>query len=127
MSKNSAMDTIKGLLGDNADEKIKAALSTLSSGTGNMSGSSDQGEQNISSSGTSRSSSGLADVLDEGTLDSLMQIKGIVDNLTNSRNDSRSNLLMSLKPYMRTTRQSSIDTVIKMLNLSKLTGVFRMR
>lgn len=127
MAKNSAMDTIKGLLGDNADEKIKAALSTLSSGTGNMSGSSDQGEQNISSSGTSRSSSGLADVLDEGTLDSLMQIKGIVDNLTNSRNDSRSNLLMSLKPYMRTTRQSSIDTVIKMLNLSKLTGVFRMR
>ncbi|MBP3361695.1 MAG: hypothetical protein J6N52_12615 [Clostridia bacterium] len=124
MANNSAMDTIKGLLGDNADEKIKAALSTLSKG-GDSSGGLEPAEQSEPSA--PRSSGGLADVLDEGTLDSLMQIKGIVDNLTNSRNDSRSNLLMSLKPYMRTTRQGSIDTVIRMLNLSKLTGIFRMR
>ncbi len=115
-----AMDTLKGLLGDNADEKIKAALGALSSG-----GAGENTETENEASPISTPASPPA--FDPATAESLMQIKNIVDNFTNSGNDSRANLLMSLKPYMRTSRQSSIDTAIRILNLSKLSGIFKLR
>lgn len=116
----SAMDTLRGLLGDNADEKIKSALGALSSA---------REENHIESTPESESLSVPAsnNAFDPITADSLMQIKSIVDNFANSGNDTRSNLLLSLKPYMRTSRQSSIDMAIRILNLSKLSGIFKLR
>ena len=116
----SAMDTIKSLLGDDADEKIKAALGSLSAA--DVGGGND--EETSKPSGSLQS---ISSALDDGTLDSIMQIKSIIDHLSTSKNDTRSNLLMSLKPYMRGSRQNSIDTAVKMLNLSKLSGIFKMR
>ncbi len=121
----SAMDTLKGLLGDNADEKIKAAIGALSSGPESHTGVSDVSSEDAETEIIPVSNS--QNNFDSGTMDSLMQIKNIVDNFANSGNDSRSNLLMSLRPYMRTSRQSSIDTAIRILNLSKLSGIFKLR
>ena len=118
---SSAMDTLRGLLGDNADEKIKAALSSLSSAS---SGAEDTQSSVPVPSTTVSSVTGAADT---STIDSLMQIKDIVEHLTSNANDSRANLLMSLKPYMRSSRQGSIDKAVRMLNISKLSGLFRLR
>ena len=115
---NSATNTIKNLLGDNAEDKIKAALGTLSG----MSNS--QPEQ---TNEDTQINLPAAPVMNDMTADSIMQIKSIVENITNSTNDSRANLLMSLKPYMRTSRQGSIDTAIRILNLTKLGGIFKLR
>ena len=125
---SSAMDTLKGLLGDNADEKIKGILNSLSNNT-------PQNEQAVDSAPTQPATqsnannvlNALSGSVDSSTLDSIAQIRDLVSNITNSSNDSRSNLLMSLRPYMRTSRQGSIDTAIRMLNITKLTGIFRLR
>jgi len=94
------MDTLKGILGDNAGEKIQNVLGGL------------QGES---------AETGLADFSgDELT----SQIRNIVGQMS-SANDRRSNLLLSLKPYMRSERQKSIDNAIKILNLTKLSGLFK--
>jgi len=114
---NSAMDTLKGILGDNADEKIKAALGAISSG--DALNTETAGEDGIISADSSGADSDIAQ--------SLMQIKGIVDNIAGGRDDSRTNLLMSLKPYMRDSRRGSIDAAVRMLKLSKLSALFRLR
>ena len=113
---NSAMNTIKNLLGDNAEDKIKAALGTLSG----MSNS--QPEQ---TNEDTQINLPAAPVMNDMTADSIMQIKSIVENITNSTNDSRANLLMSLKPYMSQTRQTSIDSAVKMLNLAHMSQFFK--
>ncbi len=114
---NSTLGTLKGLLGDNAEEKIKSVLSSLSStGDGIDIQNSDKNDVVTNKSPT----------LDNSSLDSIVQIKNMVDNLTNSSNDSRSALLLSLKPYMRSSRQSSIDTAVKILNISKLSGLLKL-
>ena len=95
-----AMETLKGLLGDGAEDKIKNVMSSLSSGN-NGGG------------------------VDADTLDYIMQMKDIMDKLGNSSNDPRSRLLMSLRPYMRSSRQSSIDSAVKLLNLSKMAALFK--
>lgn len=114
---NSTMDTLKGLLGENADEKIKSVLSSLSQDTNSGDfGTPNQDQPIIRNTST----------IDTTSIESIAQIKNIVENLTNSSNDSRSSLLLSLKPYMRSSRQSSIDTAIKILNISKLSGLFKL-
>ncbi len=98
---NDIMDTLKGVLGDNAEEKIQSALSML---------------QPMSENNGVEAQS--------NDIDFSNQIKSLMGQMANS-NDSRSNLLMSLKPYMRGERQKSIDNAVKILNLTRLTGLFK--
>ena len=111
------MDTLKSILGDNAEDTIKSVVDSLSGG----------GESNNGpgASGGGNRPGGPANI-DPENLAYLMQMRDIMTKLTESHNDSRSNLLMSLKPYMRDTRKKSIDSAVRLLNISKLAGLFRM-
>lgn len=112
----SAMDALKGILGDNADEKIQAVMESLGGGK-------DEQTPALNEQKLNRA----MDALGGENMEYLMQIKEIMNQLGNSRNDPRSNLLMSLKPYMRGTRQKSIDSAVRMLNLTKLTGLLKLK
>lgn len=92
-----AIDTLKNLLGDDAEDKIKNVMSSFSGGDG-----------------------------DAGDSAELMQIRDMINNLGKSSNDPRSNLLMSLKPYMRETRRHSIDSAVRLLNLTKLSKLIKL-
>ena len=95
-----AMDTLKNLLGDDAEDKIKNVMNSLSSP--------DDDETSLSA-------------MNMDGIDQIMQIKSIMDSMTTNRNDPRTNLLMSLKPYMRSGRQRSIDSAIRLLGLTNVT------
>lgn len=134
MSNNDMLSSLKGLLGDNADEKINMVMSALknSNTSDNLSsvarGIDESIEVNdeksaIPVSFSQNNNSGLGILSNEG-LEYMSKIKNIIDEM-GTANDPRSNLLMSLKPYMRTTRQKSIDNAIKILNLSRLSGILK--
>ena len=101
-------DTLKGLLGDDAEDKIKSVMNSLST--------------------DDRTDEGHMDIKPSASLDSmnqLMQLKNIMESMTMNRSDPRANLLLSLKPYMRDSRQSSVDNAVKIigvLNIIKLLG-----
>ena len=82
-------ETIKSLLDSDAGDSIKSMVSSLSSGGGSMP--------------------------DSDSLASLGQLKSIAENLANNRSDPRTNLLLSLKPYMRGGRRQTIDGMVKMI------------
>ena len=116
MPNNSAMDTLKNLLGDNAEEKIQNVLSSLSS---------EAPKENLPAVSEPPVNTAPS-VSDNGGLEYVMRIKGIIDELGHQNNDSRSNLLLSLKPFMRGSRQQSIDSAVRLLNLTKLTSLFKL-
>lgn len=119
------MSTLKGFLGDNADEKIGKAMEMLKS-SGMLENKendlADQIENSITVSEKPQQNS-LPNLTPEG-LEMIGQIKGMFDRMTNT-NDSRSNLLLSLKPFMRTERQRSIDRVTKLINIARFSGLFK--
>ena len=147
-----AMDTLKSILGDNAEETIQSVMNSLSGGTSGGSGNSggnnnnngggaDLGAllSNLGAGGNSNANSGSNNGgghsgggqsplrnIDPESMAYLMQMRDIVSKMTDSRSDSRANLLMSLKPYMRDTRKRSIDSAVRLLNISKLAGLFRL-
>ena len=89
-------DTLKNLLGDNADEKISSVMNMLS--------------ENTASSNTENNSDSNI----------ISQANGLISQLSHIPGDDRSNLLMSLKPFMRQSRKDSIDKAVKMLNFAQL-------
>lgn len=121
------MSTLKGFLGDDAENKIKGAMEMLKS-----SGMLDNGKQNLGEQiensisvekpQVQNSSQNGFPLTPEG-LEMIGQIKGMFDRMTNT-NDSRSNLLISLKPFMRPQRRQSIDRVTKLINIARFSGLF---
>jgi len=55
--------------------------------------------------------------------DTILRMKSIIDKM-NVKDDPRSNLLQSLKPYLKESRQSKVDQYIQLMNMSKVLEVF---
>ncbi len=113
------LNTLKGVLGDNAEEKIQSVLSMLN----NSSAPSENTAPDISD--TSQENIQAPSLANLEAIKSIGNLQGIVSQMGRA-NDARSTLLMSLKPYMRAERQRSIDSAIKLLNISKFSGLFKL-
>ena len=55
--------------------------------------------------------------------ETIMRMKTIIDKI-NTKDDPRSNLLQSLKPYLKDSRKSKVDQYIQLMNMSKAMDVF---
>lgn len=121
------MDTLKGLLGDNADGKIQNAMNMLKN-SGLMDSQQKSGSnlekvaEEINADIKTGNNSGISGISSEG-IEFINQIKGVVDRISNT-NDTRSDLLRSLRPFMRTERQHTIDRAIRILNIGRFAGIF---
>ena len=56
--------------------------------------------------------------------DTILKIKTIIESL-NTKNDPRSNLLYSLKPYLREGRQKKIDQYVNLFKITSITNLFK--
>ena len=53
-----------------------------------------------------------------------MKIKTILEKM-NTQNDANSNLLYSLKPYLRESKQAKLDQYANLMKLSQITNLFK--
>lgn len=56
-------------------------------------------------------------------IETILKLKQAMDSI-NSMDDSRSHLLLSLKPYLKNSRKAKVDQYIKLLNLTKIIDIF---
>lgn len=117
------IDTLKGLLGENADEKLRSVMSAL--GGGSSDAPSEASASVIDEKAAPPPEKPQSAGINEEALQYIGQFKNVVDSMGRA-NDSRSRLLMSLKPYMRASRQHSIDNAVRLLNISRLSGLFKL-
>ncbi len=80
--------------------------------------------QNTSS--TSNNSSNNTSNFDFSQIDmnTILKMKSVMDKLNNS-NDPRSNLLYSLKPYLREEKKGKLDQYANLLNVAKIADLFK--
>ena len=121
------MDTLRSILGDGADEKIQTAMEMLKSGgiaeapkKSSAENLAQQIENDIQV--TKKPNKNAGGLTPEG-LEFANQIRMMVNQMS-STNDRRSDLLRSLKPFMRSSRQQTIERAIKIINLSRFSGIF---
>lgn len=128
MANNDLINSLKGMLGDNADEKINSVLNILKNNNNdnqakNIEDTISSIENDITTDIPSNLQTNSSLPISPESLNYISKIKDIVDEMS-SANDPRSNLLMSLRPYMRDSRKRSIDNAVKILNLSRFSGLF---
>ena len=56
-------------------------------------------------------------------INTILKIKSIIDTL-NKKDDPNSNLLYSLKPYLRKSKQEKLDQYANILKISKIVNLF---
>ena len=76
------------------------------------------------SNSNSSSNSNTSDNASSIDLETIMKIKSIIEAL-NTKNDPRSNLLYSLKPYLRKSKQSKLDQYANLLKITQMTDLFK--
>lgn len=79
---------------------------------------------NSNSNSDSNSNSNTSDNASSIDLETIMKIKSIIETL-NNKNDPRSNLLYSLKPYLRKSKQSKLDQYANLLKITQMTDLFK--
>ena len=110
------MDTLKGLLVDNADEKLSGIMNILNVGEAQTN--EDAPKEETEHSSDESNPIGI-------TPDMLLAAQAIFSKMSQSGEDDRTRLLMSLKPYMRESRRDSIDSAVKMLNMAQMSQFFK--
>ena len=56
--------------------------------------------------------------------ETILKIKSMMETL-NTKNDPRSNLLYSLKPYLRSSKQSKVDQYVNLLKITQVSELFK--
>ena len=74
-------------------------------------------QYNFSNSSSASSNSNGIDI------ETIMKMKSIIDKM-NVKDDPRSNLLQSLKPYLKDSRRAKVDQYIQLMNMSKVMEIF---
>lgn len=54
----------------------------------------------------------------------LMKFKNIMGKMNSKKNDPRSNLLLSLKPYLKPSRKEKLDQYIQFMNITSVIEAF---
>ena len=57
-------------------------------------------------------------------MNTILKMKSVMEKMNNS-NDTRSNLLYSLKPYLRETKQEKLDQYVNLLKVSQIAEVLK--
>ena len=55
----------------------------------------------------------------------VMKITSAFNNMNNNKNDPKSNLLNSLKPYLRDEKKGKLDNYMNLLNMGKIAEVLK--
>ncbi len=72
---------------------------------------------------TSNSSSDSKNDANNFDINTILKIKSILETL-NKKDDPKSNLLYSLKPYLRKSKQQKLDQYVNILKISQVVNLF---
>ena len=76
---------------------------------------------NNSSNDHSSSSNSSAPDID---INSMLNMKQVIDSMNANKDDPRTNLLLSLKPYLKESRQKKVEQYVKLFGIEKAFEAF---
>jgi len=121
-SLNKLNDMMKnGNVSDLLSQIPPDVIQNFSSMMNNQNNSSDNNSNNKTASNNSNQNSFDFSNIDMNTI---MKMKNIMEKMNNS-NDPRSNLLASLKPYLRNSKKEKLDQYANLINFAKIAELLK--
>ena len=79
---------------------------------------------NNSNSSSNEDSNGSNSTIPDIDINTILKIKQVMESMNSNKNDPRSNLLMSLKPYLKESRKKKVEQYVQLFGLGKAFEVF---
>ena len=79
---------------------------------------------NNSNRSSNEDSNGSNSTIPDIDINTILKIKQVMESMNSNKNDPRSNLLMSLKPYLKESRKKKVDQYVQLFGLGKAFEVF---
>lgn len=114
----------KGDLNDVISQIPPEMIQNFSSMMQNNSGPSANSNNNTQQSSSSNSSPNSGFDFSSIDMNTVMKMKSVMEKM-NSKNDPRSNLLYSLKPYLREERKEKLDQYANLMNFAKIADLLK--
>ena len=102
-------------------QNISSAINNNNNSNSNNNDTSNSYASNFSNANSSNNSNNNFNNIDMNTI---LKMKSVIDGM-NSSNDPRSNLLNSLKPYLRDSRKEKVDQYANLLNFAKIAELLK--
>ncbi len=114
---SNIMNQINNIIKNNEiPDDIKNMINNFSSSSNNSNSTSNNSNNNSSEENTSS----IPDI----DINTILKMKQIMDSMNSNKDDPRTNLLMSLKPYLKESRKEKVDQYVKLFGLGKAFEVF---
>lgn len=116
---SNIMNQINNMIKNNEiPDDIKNMINNFSNSSSNSNSTSNTSNSNNNSSEENTSSTPDIDI------NTILKMKQIMDSMNSNKDDPRTNLLMSLKPYLKESRKEKVDQYVKLFGLGKAFEVF---
>ena len=110
---SNIMNQINNMIKNNEiPDDIKNMINNFSSSSNNSNSTSNNSNNNSSEENTSS----IPDI----DINTILKMKQIMDSMNSNKDDPRTNLLMSLKPYLKESRKEKVDQYIKLFSMEKV-------
>ena len=108
------MNQINQILKNNdVPDELKNIVNNLKNSSNNKDNNSNEDKSSSDDSGSP-----------ELDINTILKMKQIMDSMNSNKNDPRTNLLLSLKPYLKESRRDKVDQYIKLFGLEKAFETF---
>lgn len=122
---SDVFDKLNSFAGQNniSPDMVNNLLNMFNNASNNGNNSNSSNEHTSQSSDTSSNNQDNSFNSSGIDFETIMRMKSIIDKM-NVKDDPRSNLLQSLKPYLKDSRKSKVDQYIQLMNMSKVMEMF---
>lgn len=120
LSNNNSNNSNSNVPNNNSNYSPNSNTSANSQNNNNYNNSNNSSNSNSSSNSTNSSGFDFNNI-DPATIMKLTSALGKI----NDKNDPRSNLLYSLKPYLRDGKKDKLDQYVNLLNITKMADIFK--
>ena len=108
------MNQINQILKNNdVPDELKNIVNNLKNSSNNKDNNSNEDKSSSDDSGSP-----------ELDINTILKMKQIMDSMNSNKNDPRTNLLLSLKPYLKESRREKVDQYVKLFSLEKAFETF---
>ena len=108
------MNQINQILKNNdVPDELKNIVNNLKNSSNNKDNNSNEDKSSSDDSGSP-----------ELDINTILKMKQVMDSMNSNKNDPRTNLLLSLKPYLKESRKEKVDQYVKLFGLEKAFETF---
>lgn len=109
---------------DNIKEMMNSLVNNNSNNNSNNANNSNNSSDSTYNSGSGNSGNSNSSFDGSGIdIETMMKLQKVMSAMNSSSNSSGANLLRSLKPFLKPSRQSKVDEYIQLLNIEKVIGL----